>query len=1089
MIRGTFCCQFSRKTHYSRLPLSPSSSHTGRLLNTTSGAHEGGGELVESRDGGEEQSIPAMKRKCVHDQHGMSLASGFERESIYCRSHTLAAHVIHHSHRHQITHSQLTKPSPSFQPSPPPHPDSARGKYAKRLRGCFTRHQPPNTKWPPLHIKRYINLAVINNVYANRKELAEFREQTIHGSIDDILEWKAPIRIEDILKPNIVSNPVTHQPEEYLVNQLLIEGAPGIGKSTFAWEVCQKWGQHQLFNEYTLVVLLKFRDKRVQEAENVSDLFYHPNPKLQSEIVNDITETDGHGLLLILEGFDEAPTSKRTMDSLFVRLFTGQELTEATVILTTRPSASAELRQLCNSQNSRRIEIVGFGKKEIDEYIHCAFSDEQLRSDFKEYLSLYPHIHSMMYVPLNSAIVTHVYESCKSSGAVIPKTMTQLYSSLIRTLLLRYLKDKEEYKDTCRNINSFKDLPQPVYYQFCEICKIAYTGIMSAETELIFQDLSSDFEPLGLMQTCPELYVDRGASVSHNFLHLTLQEYLAAYHISQQSRDEQVAFMKENIDSKRLKVEGRFLAGLSELGTELWEVVRGFASEAKSYGSFLGQKKIKLQILHWLFESQDPSAITGVLGSDCVCFSHDSSLPFDWYVLGYCIAHSSCDWKLELKYGELESVEQFLRALQFPSTGKIKEVWLWQLDPAAVHLLVENMSQMLVFHNLTHLGLKCHFKSEICNHLWKETYLLQHLECLNLGGRCGDHVYNTIGRGAVNLITSLTQFSTIRELNLRYTGVGFEDCKALSELLATSKYIKVLYIGGNDLSLDSIQLIVDGLSCNTSLEELDIHNSNLSLRTILHLASVLRVNTMLKMLNIGMCNIQSSDSVHLAKALEENTTTQLQTLDLWDNPIGSEGAVAFADMLATNKSLANFNMSKCSIQGEGAVCLAKAMEKNSTVRYFSIRCNPIGSEGAVAFADMLATNNSLAKLDMSVCIIQAKGAVCLAKAMEKNFTLRDLDINDNPIGPEGAVAFASMLATNKNQCLETLKLKDDSVGVEGALELIESLKHNTTLEELVLSKKLLSMEKFKPPSLSTLDKTLEGRVTFSHFLPPSLHSK
>ena len=41
----------------------------------------------------------------------------------------------------------------------------------------------------------------------------------------------------------------------------------------------------------------------------------------------------------------------------------------------------------------------------------------------------------------------------------------------------------------------------------------------------------------------------------------------------------------------------------------------------------------------------------------------------------------------------------------------------------------------------------------------------------------------------------------------------------------------------------------------------------------------------------------------------------------------------------------------------------------------------------------------------------------------------------------------------KNQCLKTLDLSDESVGVEGALELIESLKHNTTLEKLMLSKK------------------------------------
>ena len=896
--------------------------------------------------------------------------------------------------------------------------------YADFLKSCYVKHEH-TTKWPHLDARKYVKLAVISNKYENREDLVKFRQQTIHGSIDDILEWKAPIEMEDILQPNRVEandfKKGTKEIKEYPVTQLLIEGAPGIGKSTFAWEVCQKWGQHQLFTEYSLVVLLKFRDKSVQNAKSISKLFYHPNPKLQSEIVEYITATGGHGLLIILEGFDEAPASHRTMDSTFVSLFRGQVLPKATVILTTRPSASAELCQFCKGKYSRRIEIVGFGKKEIDEYIQCAFSDEQSQSDFKEYLSLYPHIHSMMYVPLNSAIVTHVYESCKSSGIVVPKSMTQLYSSLIRTLLLRYLKDKEEYKDTCTTINSFKDLPQPVYDQFCEICKIAYTGIECAETELIFQDLPSDFDPLGLMQTCPELYVDRGASVSYNFLHLTLQEYLAAYHISQQSRDEQVAFMREHIESEKLEVVVRFLAGLTELGRDLWDVVREFACDYKH--------NIRLEILHWLFESQcpsaDSSAVTSVLGSDRVSFSCDSELqPFDWHVLGYCITLSSCDWKIELHECELESVELFLRAInlqqdQCQLRGKIKEMWLRyedEPDPAIVRLLVDSMPQMSVFHNLTHLNLSlCGLTSETCNLLSKCN--LQHLEYLDLSD-------NHIGReGAVNLITSLTKFSTIRELNLHTNGIGFEDCKALSELLATSKCIEVLVICDDvgldefKLSSDSVQLIVDGLSHNTSLEKLNISESNFSSQNVFQLASVLRVNTRLKELNIRCCNIQSSDSVHLAKALEESTTTQLQTLLLGANPIGSEGAVAFADMLATNKSLVKLDISSCNIQGEGAVCLAKALEKNSTVREFGISYNPIGSEGAVAFGSML----------------------------------------------------------KKNQFLKSLYFRNDSVGVEGALELIESLKHNTTLEKLVFS------EKCKPPSFSTLDKTLQDRVKFGYY--------
>jgi len=67
---------------------------------------------------------------------------------------------------------------------------------------------------------------------------------------------------------------------------------------------------YQLFNKFSLVVLLKFRDKKVQDAKSISDLFYYPLPELQSEIARDIVSSGGQDLLLILEGFDEAPASK-----------------------------------------------------------------------------------------------------------------------------------------------------------------------------------------------------------------------------------------------------------------------------------------------------------------------------------------------------------------------------------------------------------------------------------------------------------------------------------------------------------------------------------------------------------------------------------------------------------------------------------------------------------------------------------------------------------------------------------------------------------------------------------------------------------
>ena len=68
-----------------------------------------------------------------------------------------------------------------------------------------------------------------------------------------------------------------------------------------------------------------------------------------------------------------------------------------------------------------------------------------------------------------------------------------------------------------------------------------------------------------------------------------------------------------------------------------------------------------------------------------------------------------------------------------------------------------------------------------------------------------------------------------------------------------------------------------------------------------------------------------------------------------------------------------------------------------------------------------------------------------------------------------------LLVYKKSQCLNKLYLNDHSVGVEGALELIESLKHNTTLEKLVLSPHC----QCKPSPFYPLEEALQDRITFS----------
>ena len=106
--------------------------------------------------------------------------------------------------------------------------------------------------------------------------------------------------------------------------------------------------------------------------------------------------------------------------------------------------------------------------------------------------------------------------------------MTELFTAFTLKTLIDHLSTHPVYHKQQLKVTTFSDLPTDVYEQFQHLSRMVFPAAY----------LPTGFSHLGLMQEVPQLYTEGRAS-SYHFIHLTLQEYLAAIHISQLPAHEQ----------------------------------------------------------------------------------------------------------------------------------------------------------------------------------------------------------------------------------------------------------------------------------------------------------------------------------------------------------------------------------------------------------------------------------------------------------------------------------------------------------------------------------------------------------------------
>ena len=422
------------------------------------------------------------------------------------------------------------------------------------------RHRLSTNEWPRFQPEHFTSVAIIHHPkkrHSKKREIeciASFQHQ---GRVSQLNPFDESIGPHDESSSASVSQTSKDLSDVFAKldesdtcpKTVLIEGAPGIGKTTLCKEIMFQWSNKNLFNHKRLIILVSLRNPEAQQIQSLKrfvSIYCHYTDKNNYMLEEYIRSTDGKDIVIILDGFDELPENYRSdSESYFIKLINQNcpDLQSCTVVITSRLSVSAELHCVVD----RRVEILGFTKKNREQFIRQAL--EKTKGDNVKKLSTYleknPTIDAYCYIPLNMTILLSLF----SEDVELPTTLTEINKLFVCVTISRFIRPTQR---DC-GIANFEDIPLKYKEIFLDLCQLAFNAlnkekIVFSENEIriICRHLarSDDWSGLGLLKVVEFFSAKTNIkNVSFNFLHLSLQETLAAYHITLLTHKQQTDLM------------------------------------------------------------------------------------------------------------------------------------------------------------------------------------------------------------------------------------------------------------------------------------------------------------------------------------------------------------------------------------------------------------------------------------------------------------------------------------------------------------------------------------------------------------------
>ncbi|KAM9824559.1 protein NLRC3-like [Neosynchiropus ocellatus] len=729
------------------------------------------------------------------------------------------------------------------------------------------------------------------------------------------------IRQEDLFKPS----PDRDGP----IRSLLTKGVAGIGKTFLTQKLTLDWAEDKAHQNFQLMFPFTFRELNVLKEKKLSlvELVHLFFPEAKESGLSGFERVQ---VLFILDGLDECrlpldfssrvlteASESASVDVLLANLIRGTLLPSAHLWLTTRPAAANQIPPECVDMVT---EVRGFTDIQKEEYFRKRFEDEEqtsIISHMRSSRSLY----IMCHIPIFCWITATVLEDALKSRETreLPKTLTEMYIHflVVQAKVKKFKYDAGAGRDDLWTHESRKMIES--------LGKLAFEQLQKGN--LIFYE--SDLKECGINITAASLYSGVFTQVFREetglyqskvfcFVHLSLQEFLAALHVQMTFTNSgvnlldpqepphsevqpgleqfyQIAVVKTlESPNGHLDLFLRFLLGLSLETNQT--LLRGLLTRTGS-NSCINESTSKIikktisddvspertiNLFHCLNELKDTSLVEEVQqqlrsGRLSRYMSHA-----DWSAVAFILLSSEEHLDVFDLNKYTASEEAFLRLLPVVRASNkilLRSCWLSERSCPPLSSVLSSPSSGLTQLDLSGNNLQDSGVKFLCAGLESPHC---HLETLSLSGCL------ISDEGFASLASALrSNPSHLRELDLSYNHPGGPGLELLSAGLERLHTLRLRNCGLSETSCPLLSSVLN--SSSSSLTQLDLSGNDLQDSGVKLLCAGLESpHCHLETLSLSGCLISAEGCASLASALRSNPS-HLRELDLSYNHPGGPG--------------------------------------------------------------------------------------------------------------------------------------------------------------------------------------------------------